>query len=331
MSRYQRALLVLSVAFRCPDATTSFTSRIQQNHRLSKVAPLHGTMLRSSLQKRAAAGQKRKRPTSGAVNKDESRSTPIISLEFLEGATREALFRQRRILEALREQTDMQGRQGQQEQASIESVNKRREEIQQSMAKIQSIQIEMKELKQSPASGADLIALQTIKDKLIELGFQSVLSQGPDSWRHVQDLCRNSKAEFGRPADFTGLVYKSPHGVPILVGRKGEHNDEILRRISQGSDLWFQCEDYSGSRVLLRTSLARGLKNSKSCRQAAADLAAYYSDYRRKFESVPIMYTDSKRVAKRGSKKGQMRKRKSLGTMYGYPGNVYDMCQGQEP
>ena len=327
MGRYQHALLALSVALRCPDLTVSFTSRIQQN-RLSKVAPLHGTMLRSSLQKKAAAGQKRRRPTSDAVTNDGSKSTPIISLDFLEGTTREAQFRQRRILEALREQTD---KQGQQQQAVVDSVNKRREEIQQSITKIQSIQNEIKELKQSPTSGADLNALQTIKDKLIELGFQSVISQGPDSWRHVQELWRKSKAEFGRPADFTGLVYKSPHGVPILVGRKGAHNDEVLRRISQGSDLWFQCEDYSGSRVLLRTSLARGLKNSKSCRQAAADLAAYYSDYRRKIESVPIMYTDSKRVAKRGSTKGQMRKRKSLGTMYGYPRNVYDMCQGKEP
>ena len=327
MGRYQHALLALSVAFRCPYLTVSFTSRIQQSHRLSKVAPLYGTMLRSSLQKKAAAGQKRKRPTSGAVT-NFAKSTPIISVEFLEGATREAQFRQRRILEALREQTD---KHGQQQQAAIEGVNKRREEIQQCMSTIESIQNEIKEMKQSTTSGVDLDALQTIKDKLIELGFQSVISQGPDSWRHVQELCRKSKAEFGRPADFTGLVYKSPHGVPILVGRKGAHNDEVLRRISQGSDLWFQCEDYSGSRVLLRTSLARGLKNSKSCRQAAADLAAYYSDYRRKFESVPIMYTDSKRVAKRGSKKGQMRKRKSLGTMYGYPRNVYDMCQGKEP
>ena len=326
MGRYQRALLALSVVFHCPHATISFTSRIQQNHRLSKVAPLHGTMLRSAMQERAAARQK-KRLTSGAVTKDDSRSTPIISLEFLEGAAREAMFRQRRILEALREQND---KQGQQQQAAIGSVNKRREEIQQSMTKIQSIQVEMKELKQSLTSVTDLNALQTIKDKLIELGFQSVISQGPNSWRHVREICRNSKAEFGRPADFTGLVYKSPHGVPILVGRKGAHNDGVLRRISQGSDLWFQCEDYSGSRVLLRTSLARGLKNSKSCRQAAADLAAYYSDYR-KFESVPIMYTDSKRVAKRGSKKGQMRKRKSLGTMYGYPRNVDGICQGKEP
>ena len=120
MGRYQRALLALSVVFHCPDATISFTSRIQQNHRLSKVAPLHGTMLRSSLQ-RKAAGQKRKRPTSGAVTKDDSRSTPIISLEFLEGAAREAMFRQRRILEALREQNDKQG-------ATTASGNRKREQ-----------------------------------------------------------------------------------------------------------------------------------------------------------------------------------------------------------
>ena len=326
MGRYQHALLALSLVFCCPDFSASFiTSRTQNNSHLSKVGPLYGTMLRSSLLKRASSGQKRKRPISDENTKDSSRSTPIISLEFLEGAAREAMFRQRRILEALREQSDKQ------QQAATEGMNKRRGQIQQIMVKIQDIQAEIEKLKQSPAFDADLSALQSIKEQLIELGFQSLISQGPDGWRHVQELCRKSKAEFGRPEDFTGLVFKSPHGVPILVGRKGAHNEEVLRRISQGSDLWFQCEDYSGSRVLLRTSLARGLKNSKSCRQAAADLAAYYSDYRRKFESVPIMYTDSKRVAKRGSKKGQMRKRKSLGTMYGYPGNVYDMCKGKEP
>jgi len=198
------------------------------------------------------------------------------------------------------------------------------------MAKIKEMQNEIKDLHQSPTVDVDLDTLQAIKDKLIELGFRSLLSQGPDGWKHVRELCGSSKAEFGRPADFNGLVLKSPLGVPILVGRKGGHHDEVLRRVAQGNDLWFQVEDYSGSRVLLRTSLMRGLKNSKACRQAAADIAAYFSDYRR-FDSVPIMYTDSKRVAKRGSKIGQMRKRKSLGTIYGLPGNVSDICKGKEP
>ena len=291
-----------------------------------KVAPLFGTMLRQSLLKKAS-GQKRKGPTpkDGGVN-DNSRSVPVISVDFLIGVTREALFRQRRILEALQKQDDKQ-----EEQKANDSVKKRRIQIQENIAKIKEIQKEIKNLHQSPMADVDLDTLQAIKGKLIELGFRSLLSQSPDSWKHVQELCRSSKAEFGRPADFNGLVFKSPLGVPILVGRKGGHHDEVLRRISQGNDLWFQVEDYSGSRVLLRSSLARGLKNSKTCIQTAADIAAYFSDYRQRFDSVPIMYTDSKRVAKRGSKIGQMRKRKSLGAIYGYPGNVFDMCKGKEP
>ena len=362
--RYRHALplLVASMALHCPGGAVAFMSRSQSGSltRKVKVAPLFGTMLRQSLLKKAS-GQKRKGPTpkDGGVN-DNSRSMPVISVDFLIGVTREALFRQRRILEALQEQDDKQDEQKandsvkkrriqiqenmtkikeiqneqddkQEEQKANDSVKKRRIQIQENIAKIKEIQKEIKNLHQSPMADVDLDTLQAIKGKLIELGFRSLLSQSPDSWKHVQELCRSSKAEFGRPADFNGLVFKSPLGVPILVGRKGGHHDEVLRRISQGNDLWFQVEDYSGSRVLLRSSLARGLKNSKTCIQTAADIAAYFSDYRQRFDSVPIMYTDSKRVAKRGSKIGQMRKRKSLGTIYGYPGNVFDMCKGKEP
>ena len=325
--RYRHALplFVASMALQCPGGAVAFMSRSQNASLTSKVkvAPLFGTMLRQSLLK--ASGKKRKGPTPKGGFNDNSRSLPVISLDFLIGVTREALFRQRRITEALQEQDGKQ-----EEQKANDSVKKRRIQIEENVAKIKEIQNEIKDLHQAPTVDVDLDTLQAIKDKLIELGFRSLLSQGPDGWKHVRELCRSSKAEFGRPADFNGLVLKSPLGVPILVGRKGGHHDEVLRRVAQGNDLWFQVEDYSGSRVLLRTSLMRGLKNSKACRQAAADIAAYFSDYRR-FDSVPIMYTDSKRVAKRGSKIGQMRKRKSLGTIYGLPGNVSDICKGKEP
>merc|ERR1712228_665333 len=116
--------------------------------------------------------------------------------------------------------------------------------------------------------------LQDVHKSLMDLGFGSILllPPGSGSWKH-----KKIKSEFGRPKDWSGLVFYSPLGVPILVGKKGSHNDEVLRRISQGSDLWFQVEGYEGSRVLLRTSLKKGLKNSKVCRQMAADLAACYS------------------------------------------------------
>ena len=91
------------------------------------------------------------------------------------------------------------------------------------------------------------------------------------------------------------------------------HKDDIMRNAAQGSDLWFQVEDYNGSRVLLRTSLMRGTTGSKQCRQMAADVAAKYSVWGEEHYSIPVMYTDSRKVAKRGSKFGSMKKNKSLG------------------
>jgi len=171
----------------------------------------------------------------------------------------------------------------------------------------------------------------------------SILDRPKDSWKINTSAVTNIDREFGRPRGFTGLVLYSPLGVPILVGKRKTQSDDVLRRIAQGSDLWFQVEDYDGSRVLLRTSLMRGTKNSKRCVQMAADIAAKYSvwgsttttttTHRRMdaVRSVPVMYTDSKHVAKRGTKVGRMRKRKSLGRLMGRPSNVEEITRGLEP
>jgi hypothetical protein len=54
----------------------------------------------------------------------------------------------------------------------------------------------------------------------------------------------------------------------------------------------------------------------------AADLAARYSIWGDDYDSVPVMYTDSRKVAKRGSKVGNMKQNKSLGRMFGNPSAV---------
>ena len=167
----------------------------------------------------------------------------------------------------------------------------------------------------------------------------SILDRPKDTWKIIAERS-STTGEFGRPKEFAGLVFHSPLGVPILVGKSKAESDGILRRVSQGSDLWFQVEDYEGSRVLLRSSLVRGTKNSKMCIQMAADLAAYYSVWGRDhyhskndycFDTVPVMYTDSKHVAKRGTKVGRMRKRKSLGRLMGRPSSVESIAQELEP
>lgn len=162
----------------------------------------------------------------------------------------------------------------------------------------------------------------------------SILDRPKESWKINTVAVSKDSREFGRPRGFTGLVFYSPLGVPILVGKRKSQSDDVLRRIAQGADLWFQVEDYDGSRVLLRTSLVRGLKNSKRCVQMAADIAAKYSVWGTTATSapaVPVMYTDSKHVAKRGTKVGRMRKRKSLGRLMGRPSDVEDITRGLEP
>ena len=255
--RQSHALLLIVSAFLRSSDVSSFvvvrptaTSRVTSTCNV-RCGPLYDTMLRSIVMRRAA-GQKRPR---SAVTSTSSRGSdkivpPVVSVEFLDGVTREALYRSSRILESLKEQEKrsdvvIQSKTG---DSNITSLEARRFEIEDKMKKLRLVQRDIRDICRGESSHtSELEAMQSVKSHLIDLGFQSLLSQGPDSWTHVKDLCRKSKDEFGRPADFDGLLFFSPRGVPILVGRKNAHSDDVLRRISQGSDLWFQGEYKSGA------------------------------------------------------------------------------------
>ena len=80
--------------------------------------------------------------------------------------------------------------------------------------------------------------------------------------------------------------------------------------------------------MLLRTSMVRSLvKSSRECVETAADLAAYFSDSRRRPEGVKVMFTDSRHVAKRGSRVGQMKVAKRLGTVWAQPERVAELAR----
>ena len=135
--------------------------------------------------------------------------------------------------------------------------------------------------------------------------------------------------QWGRPSGFDGLVVEGPRGVPCLVGRKS-FADETLRKVSRGADLWFQAVEGRGSRVLLRASMDRSLsKAPRECVEFAADLAAYFSpDYVHwADDAVEVMYTDSRHVAKRGGRVGQMKAKKRLGTVWARPARVADVAR----
>lgn len=129
----------------------------------------------------------------------------------------------------------------------------------------------------------------------------------------------------GRPDGFAGIVLSTPRGAPVLVGRR-EETDEAMRRCAQGADRFYQVRDGNGARVLLRASMVKGLSGSKTCAQFAADVAAWFSDYRYAerdgYEYVEVMYADARKVAKRGSRVGQMKDSKRLGTIHARPSSV---------
>ena len=142
------------------------------------------------------------------------------------------------------------------------------------------------------------------------------------------DVDAAARNQFGRPAGFDGLVIASPRGVPVLVARRS-FSDELLRRVGRGTDLWFQCVEGRGSRVLLRTSCVPSLsKSPRECVEFAADLAAHFGGGARGGDdAVEVMYTDSRRVAKRGSRVGQLKPKKRLGTVWARPDRVADAAR----
>ena len=170
-------------------------------------------------------------------------------------------------------------------------------------------------LGQLDTRGADLTLLRS---EMEALGLQERLK--------TFDLNKAALNQRGRPDGFAGLVLESPKGVPILVGPR-TFADPLLRRVGRGTDLWFQVAEGKGSRVLLRTSMARHLaKSPRECMEMAADLAAHFSDsWPRGWDAeatVEVMYTDSRHVAKRGTRVGQMKDSKKLGTMWAKPSRV---------
>ena len=140
------------------------------------------------------------------------------------------------------------------------------------------------------------------------------------------DIDANALNQYGRPDGFDGLVIESPRGIPILVARKA-FSDALLRRVGRGTDLWYQVREGKGSRVLLRTSLCRNLSRSpRQCHEMAADLAAYFSTARH-FEAPEVIYTDSRHVAKRGARVGQMKDNKRLGALTAQPERVASIAR----
>jgi predicted ribosome quality control (RQC) complex YloA/Tae2 family protein len=304
----------------CPSSSFSvlpspFRIRQQSHLKHSRCAVvMKGVLSRSSIM------------TSTTKSKKYEEHHSYLDKSFLLEVLDEALYRQNSALEAL----DREIEKRKLDEYALNEVNKKELELEERSSDIfDRVEARKKELHDltSKLQGLRSTLEQTnssqnkfeqIKTRIDDLGYGTIFRQPIASWKTKQARDR----EFGRPQGFDGEIFFSPLGVPILVGRMNAHKDEVMRNAAQGSDLWFQVEDYNGSRVLLRTSLMRGTKGSKQCRQMAADLAAKYSEWGDDYDTVPVMYTDSRKVAKRGSKIGRMKQKKSLGRILGMPRNV---------
>ncbi len=73
--------------------------------------------------------------------------------------------------------------------------------------------------------------------------------------------------------------YLEYRGWTILIGRSGKENDELLRHIVRGSDLWLHARDYAGSYVFIRAQKNKSIPPEVLL--AAARLAIYYSKARK--------------------------------------------------
>lgn len=142
------------------------------------------------------------------------------------------------------------------------------------------VDVTLQQLTQATES-ADLLALQEIRDELIQQGYLD----NPDAAR-----ARPTVVDESHPHR-----YQSPSGFEVWVGRNNRQNDRLTFRLAGDYDLWFHTQEIPGSHVLLRVQ--PGATAEDSDLQFAADLAAYFSRGRQS-QQVPVVFTEPRYVFK---------------------------------
>ena len=266
-----------------------------------------------------------------------SSSWPGDERRLLRGVLSEAMEAQSRTRYALQQQLKRSSPSPSQEAPRDQETEKKRlkalrraETIPLRLAEVSAAEDQLAELQRRlREAGGAAEAIATLRSDMEVIGLGSKIES------FDLDKYDDSIKPWGSPDGFDGLVVHSPqHGIPILVSKQ-RHSDEVLRRVSRGTDIWFQVREGKGSRVLLRTSMCRGLKKApRECMEEAAAYAAFFSDghgsksSRRRAargdseEPVEVMWTDSRHVAKRGGRVGQLKDGKKLGIIRAEPWSV---------
>lgn len=128
-----------------------------------------------------------------------------------------------------------------------------------------------------------------------------------------------------KPGGWTGRVFESPAGVPILVGRNRQENEELSLRVAREPDVWMHVRDSPGAHVVLQLSQASTAARKATgdeCLQLAADLAVFYSEMR-SAGKASVSVTSPKHITKpRGAPLGAVRIRSEGPSLVGVPDNV---------
>jgi predicted ribosome quality control (RQC) complex YloA/Tae2 family protein len=154
------------------------------------------------------------------------------------------------------------------------------------------------------AAGERLIGLQISPSLLQEAPEIGLLGRGFS--RKIEGLLLDQeakrKAAVEKRPPFIRLVTVS--GKTVLIGRNADENEELVRRVARGNDLWFHAEGVSGSHVILRYEKRGGFTEGDV--RDACMLALHFSRLREE-RIGSVVYTFSKWVKKpKGSKKGHV-------------------------
>lgn len=124
-------------------------------------------------------------------------------------------------------------------------------------------------------SRARLVALESVEteDEALSLGLRPI----PDV--PARDPVARAKPKAKRK--WTGRTFTAPDsGVPVLVGRNRRENDYLSCVVAKPGDVWLHARGAPGAHVVVQFSKRRGADQPREDLQFAANLAAFYSDFR---------------------------------------------------
>ncbi|MBQ7990607.1 MAG: NFACT family protein [Oscillospiraceae bacterium] len=142
--------------------------------------------------------------------------------------------------------------------------------------------------------------IESVQDLLLRAESADDIAQIRDELSDQGYIRQSGKKQKPRP--MKPLVYTSPDGFTVCVGRNNRQNDELTKNADR-NDMWLHTKDIPGSHVIIR---ADGRDISDEAVLYASQLAAYHSSARNS-DRVPVDHTLVRYVKKpNGAKPGMV-------------------------